>query len=52
MLEKISKAILLIAVVLLLTSWVDVLAHNDPVDGDYNYHPCNILNIAYERMCE
>ena len=34
-------------------SWVDVLSHNDPFDGDQNYSPCNIfilISNAYKGV--
>ena len=46
MLRVVEHLLMMAAAVLLLwilLSWVDVLCHNDPLTGDYNYNPCNIF---------
>lgn len=45
-LEWLSAVILGVMILWILFSWVDVLSHNSPLDGDYNYHPLNIICMA------
>jgi len=33
----------------ILLSWVDVLCHNDPLTGDFNYHPLNLICVIEEE---
>ena len=43
-------AALMAAAVLLwiMLSCVDVLCHNDPLTGDFNYHPLNLICVIEE----
>lgn len=36
-------------IIWLLVSWVDVLGHNDPLSGDYQYMPGNAFVIMTRR---
>lgn len=49
--EWLSAVILGVMILWILFSWVDVLSHNSPLDGDYNYHPLNIICMA-EKVVE
>ena len=48
--EWLSAAILGVMILWILFSWVDVLSHNSPLDGDYHYHPLNIICMAEEAV--
>ena len=48
--EKIVGAIGIMIIVWLVLSWVDVLAHNDPFNGDYSYSPVNLFVLIGEMM--
>lgn len=50
MLDRISKFILLILFTWLIISWLDILAHNSPIDGDYNYSNWNCLIMMEELI--
>lgn len=51
-LKNLASAILIAAsiaiLVWLVVSWVDVLMHNDPVYGDKQYMPGNVIVMVVE----
>lgn len=49
--ESVAKVICIMFVLWILLSWFDVMCHNSPLDGDYNYNPCNIISLI-ERIIE
>ena len=50
---KIVKTMLIVLWVALLLwfvlSWCDILAHNDPFAGDYQYHNWNMFTLVFEK---
>ena len=49
--RAISDVAALMAVAIFLwfmLSFVDVLCHNDPLTGDFNYHPLNLICVIEE----
>lgn len=49
---KLAQKVVTIATLILFAwvifSWADVLAHNDPFDGDRNYSPINAFVLLGE----
>ena len=46
--EKVATIATLILFAWVIFSWADVLAHNDPFDGDRNYSPINAFVLLGE----
>lgn len=46
--ESLSVVILTVLIAWFLFSWVDVLCHNNPTDGDRNYSPANMFVLIGE----
>lgn len=48
---KVRKTAVMLVVMIVMwfvASWMNVLAHNDPFDGDYRYAPWNVITLTTE----
>ena len=44
-LKIIGMTVWVILIFWFVLSWMDCLAHNDPFDGDYQYHNWNLIQM-------
>ena len=49
LIEKMAMILLIVVSIWFFASYVDVLAHNNPVDGNHSYQPWNVFVLAFEK---
>lgn len=47
--EKISLIVLIVLSIWFFASYIDVLAHNDPFAGNYQYHAWNVFTLVFDK---
>lgn len=48
-LEKIAVVLLIAFFIWIMVSWADVIMHNSPSSGDFNYHSWNAFTMIFEK---